>query len=84
MPTLPRGEELKKALTEHGIATDGFEKNANGLPFEAVMQERLLEVIRGDREERAVKNAEALTRFTRNLVVATWAIAFVTCGLILT
>jgi hypothetical protein len=84
MPTLPQGEDLKKALREYGIATDGFEKNANGQPFEAVMQERLLEVLRDEREERAVKNAEALTRFTRNLVRATWVMAFATCALIVT
>ena len=84
MPTLPQGEELKKALRDRGIATDGLEKNANYQPFEAAMQERLLEVMRDERDERAVKNAEALTRFTRKLVTATWAVALASGALILT
>jgi hypothetical protein len=64
---LPRGEELKKALDDRGISTRGLTVSAAGQPMEAAMQERLLEVMRDE-------NAEALTRYTRNLVRANWAL----------
>jgi hypothetical protein len=79
---LPQGDELKKEMTDRGISIDGLEKNANYQPFEAAMQERLLDVMRDERDERALLNAEALTRFTRSLVIATWAVAIASAALI--
>lgn len=84
MPRLPQGNDLIKALADRGISIDGLQKNANYQTFEAAMQERLLDVMRDEREERALSNAEALTRFTRNLVKATWAVAIASGALILT
>ncbi len=67
VPKLPQGNELKKAMADRGISIDGLQKNANYQPFEAAMQERLLDVMRDEREERALSNTEALTRFTATL-----------------
>ncbi len=72
MQRLPQGAELKETLADRGISIDGLQKNALHEPFETAMQERLLDVMRDERDERALSNAEALTRFTRNLVTATW------------
>jgi hypothetical protein len=83
MQKLPQGAELKEALAGRGISTDGLQKNALHTTFEAAMQERLLDVMRDERDERALSNAEALTRFTRNLVRATWAVALASGALIL-
>lgn len=47
------------------------------------MQELLLAALRDEREERALTNAEALTRFTGKLVAATWAVAIASGALIL-
>jgi adenylate kinase len=47
-------------------------------------QEKLLQVLRDEREERALASAENLTRFTQQLVTATWAIAIMSGALILT
>jgi hypothetical protein len=74
---LPRGEELKKALDDRGISTRGLAVSTSGQPMEAAMQERLLEVLRDE-------NAEALTRYTRSLVRANWALAIASIALILT
>lgn len=84
MPKLPQGDHLKQAMADRGISTDGLAKNANFQPLEAAMQERLLGVMRDEREERALSNAEALTKFTRSLVKATWAVAIASGALILT
>jgi hypothetical protein len=84
MSTLPQGAKLKQALADRGISVDGFEKNANFTPFETAMQQRLLEVMRDEREERAITNAEALTQLTGSLVTATWAVAIGSGALIIT
>jgi hypothetical protein len=80
---LPTGQELQKALDDRGISTHGLRRNANGAPMETDMQEILLAAIRDEREERALANAEALTRFTGKLVAATWAVAIASGALIL-
>lgn len=51
--------------------------------METDMQELLVAAIRDEREERALANAEALTTFTRKLVMATWAVAIASGALIL-
>lgn len=84
MSTLPQGAKLKQALADRGISVDGLEKNANFAPFETAMQQRLLEVMRDEREERAIANAEVLTQLTGRLVSATWAVAIASGALIVT
>jgi hypothetical protein len=80
---LPIGPELKKALDDRGISTNGLPRNANGAPMETAMQELLLGALREERENRALKNAEILTKFTGKLVMATWAVAIASGALIL-
>jgi hypothetical protein len=78
------GQELPKAARERGISTDELPRNAMGGVLESALQERFLEVLRDERDERAVENAEALTSFTRKLVRATWAVAIASGALIVT
>jgi hypothetical protein len=66
MIKLPQGRDLVKALEESGISTQGMPRSAGGGILEEAMQARLLEVMRDDRDQRAVKNSEALAGFTRN------------------
>jgi hypothetical protein len=74
---------LQKALDDRRISTHGLRRNANGGPMETDMQELLLAALRDEREERALANAEVLTRFTGKLVMATWAVAIASGALIL-
>jgi hypothetical protein len=82
MRTLPRGEELRKALRDRGLATDGLPKNANYAPLETAMQGLLLDSLRDERDECALETQKALARFTGKLVRATWAVAFASGALI--
>jgi hypothetical protein len=82
MLTLPQGANLDKALADRGISVDGLEKNANFKPFETAKQERLLEIMRHESDERAIANAEILTQLTGKLVTATWAVALASGALI--
>jgi uncharacterized protein YfaQ (DUF2300 family) len=80
---LPTGDALTKELSDRNISTAGLARNMNGAPMETAMQEVLLQVLRDERDERAVSSAEALTGLTGKLVTATWAVAIASGALIL-